>query len=96
MFHLLAIHSQGQVDPTAPCQSGDLECCYSNKSAPVLAGIDFVDLANSEKQGSDGPKRSNMAFSSTLNGYLFGFLSQANKDTFDADPWSYAPAWGGF
>lgn len=61
MFHLLATYTQGQVDPGAPCQSGDLECCYTNKSAPVLGGIDFVDFAG-EKQGSDGPKRSSMKF----------------------------------
>jgi len=31
-----------------------------------------------------------------LNGYTFNFLTEANKQAFTQDPWSFAPAWGGF
>ena len=28
--------------------------------------------------------------------YEFYFKNAANRDLFNADPWKYAPAWGGF
>ena len=31
-----------------------------------------------------------------LGSYPFWFKTAANKAIFDKDPWSYAPAWGGF
>jgi YHS domain-containing protein len=97
-FTVFALAQGGTVDPKAKCPDATPrtpECCTANKTAPVMGGIDFVDLAG-KTQGKDGPVYSGMKFTSLLNGYTFGFLSQANKDTFDADPWSYAPAWGGF
>jgi hypothetical protein len=56
----------------------------------------MVDLA-SKTQGTDAPTFGNCAsFSAALNNYTFCFVSKENVATFDADPWAYAPAWGGF
>lgn len=86
----------GKVDPNAPCQDqSDDACCYKTKTAPVLGGIDFVDLA-AKKQGVDSPVFGSDAYTAELNGYSFHFTSQANADTFAAAPWTYAPACGGF
>ena len=85
-------------DPKAPCQNPqDFKCCYGNKTAAVMGGVDFVDVAvRSGHFPRDPPTFSDLAYIQTLNGYTFGFVSQANADTFAADPWSYAPAYGGF
>jgi len=31
-----------------------------------------------------------------FNGYQFWFSTEENRNLFMADPWKYAPAWGGF
>ena len=88
----------GQVDPASPCpdaRPSDASCCSSNHSAPVMGGVDFVDLATNKAAGA-APEFGSTKYSSTLSGYSFHFKSQANVDVFDADPWSFAPAWGGF
>ena len=98
LLFTLAAHAAAQVDPTAPCantQAGAPQCCYSNKTATVMGGIDFVDLA-SKKQGTDSPVFGLESITAQLNGYTFQFLTDANKAAFEADPWSYAPAYGGF
>ena len=38
----------------------------------------------------------NRTYTSELSGGTFRFASAANKALFDADPWKYAPAYGGF
>jgi YHS domain-containing protein len=68
--------------------------CYTNKTAVALGGVDFVDLAS--KAPTDLPSFGNAQFSARLSGYTFHFLSSANRDAFSADPWTYAPAYGGF
>ena len=35
-------------------------------------------------------------YTAKLNGYSFYFKNAANQGKFTADPWKYAPAWGGF
>lgn len=60
-----------------------------------MGGIDFFDLA-SKKQGVDSPAMGSPSFTAELSGYTFHFLSAANRDGFNTDPWAYAPAWGGF
>ena len=86
-------------DPAAKCTTATPStptCCFENTTAPVLGGIDMVDLA-SKTQGTDAPTFGNCAsFSAALNNYTFCFVSKENVATFDADPWAYAPAWGGF
>lgn len=87
-----------QKDPSSQCPDATptaADCCFTNKTAAVMGGVDFVDLA-SKKQGVDGPVFGSAAFSATLSGYTFHFLTAANRDAFNQDPWSYAPAWGGF
>ena len=90
--------ARGQVDPASPCpdaRPSDASCCSSNHSAPVMGGVDFVDLATNKAAGA-APDFGEARFSVSLSGYSFHFKSQANADAFDADPWSFAPAWGGF
>lgn len=60
-----------------------------------MGGVDFVDLAG-KVQGTDSPSYGKASISATLNGYRFLFLSSQNQELFEADPWSFAPAWGGF
>lgn len=87
-----------QIDPNARCPSASpatAQCCYGNKTAAVMGGVDFVDLA-SKQEGKVTSSFGETKFSTTLNGYTFLFVSEANRDKFNADPWSYAPAWGGF
>ena len=84
-----------KVDPTAPCDSHNDTCCYSNSTPPVFAGIDFVDLA-AKSQGVDAPILGTSEFSTTLNGFSFFFATAVNRDVFVSDPWTYAPSWGAF
>ena len=85
-------------DPSAKCttaQPSNPKCCFGNTTAPVLGGIDVVDLA-SKTQGKDSPVFGEESISKTLNGYTFLFATAQNAATFEASPWTYAPAWGGF
>jgi len=98
LFATMAGLAAAQVDPKAPCPDAtptSATCCYTNKGSAVMGGVDFVDLA-SKKQGVDSPVFGDSSISTTLNGYTFHFLNSANKDAFNKDPWSFAPAWGGF
>ena len=85
-----------QNDPNARCPNAkpySAQCCYGNKTAAVMGGVDFVDLA-SKQEGKVTSSFGEAKFASTLNGYTFLFVNAANKAKFEADPWSYAPAWG--
>ena len=89
--------SGSAVDPNSPCPSAkpqSPQCCF-NSTAVVAGGVDFVDLAG-KTQGKDAPAFGNASHTTTLNGYTFHFTSDANRAAFDADPWTFAPAWGGF
>ena len=91
--------STAQISPRALCpdaKPSSASCCYANKSAPVLGGVDFVDLVLTKEQGADSPEIGSPQYSATLNGYSFWFLSAKNAKTFGDDPWAYAPSWGGF
>jgi len=72
------------------------QCCYGNKTRAVMGGIDFVDLARKKDMGTDEASYGLLGITSELNGYEFRFLTEANKQVFTQDPWSFAPAWGGF
>ena len=89
------------MDPAAPCQvtGDDTEgCCWTDKRFPVMGGVDFVDLATNKVQGVDSPAlvEGLPQHERYLNGYVFVFLSSTNAALFEADPWRYAPAFGGF
>jgi len=86
----LALPALGQPSPSP---SGS---CTDASHGPVLAGIDFVDLLEVKKEGVDAPDFGTSDNTATLNGYTFYFKSAANADKFKADPWTYAPKWGGF
>jgi len=77
----------GIFPPTSDC---------TDKSLPVLKGVDFVDLLENKKESVDVPEFGVSSVTSTLNGYTFWFKNTANRDKFAADPWAYAPAFGGF
>jgi len=68
----------------------------TDKKYPVLAGVDFVDLRENKKESVDKPEFGTSDVTATLNGYTFWFKSTANRDKFASDPWTYAPAFGGF
>jgi len=73
------------------------ECC-TDQSLPVLGGVDFVDLASKspgELPVLGSPKFAT-TFSTNYGKWPFYFISKKNKKQFEADPWKYAPAWGGF
>lgn len=72
----------------------DAQCCYTDKSSPAIGGIDMVDLATKAANGV--PSMGSAEFKTMLNGYSFYFLNAENRDAFNADPWNFAPAYGGF
>ena len=89
--------ASSSIDPASPCPSAtpaNAACCI-NSSSPVMGGIDFVDLAT-KVQATDAPVFGDVSFSAQLNGYMFHFKSDENRAAFEADPWKFAPAWGGF
>lgn len=72
----------------------------TDKSLPVLGGIDVVDFENLKESSwtaaGDAPTMGSNQYTGKLNGYSFYFKNAANQAKFAADPWKYAPAWGGF
>ena len=57
MLALTASVAYGQVESGAPCTNtmpSNDACCYQDKKAAVMGGVDFVDLANNKKMGKDG------------------------------------------
>lgn len=70
VMSVMMIAAAAQVDPKAPCPyttPRDASCCYNHTLAPVLGGVDFVDLAG-RKQGRDSPVFGNQQFAAKLNG----------------------------
>lgn len=70
--------------------------CTEKSAGPVLGGVDFVDLMLYKNEGQDAPELGSSQFNASLNGYTFWFKSAANQGAFAADPWKFAPAYGGF
>uniref|UniRef100_A0A7S2V0M0 TLDc domain-containing protein n=1 Tax=Fibrocapsa japonica TaxID=94617 RepID=A0A7S2V0M0_9STRA len=72
-------------------------CCCDPEYA-VLGGVDVVEMYNLYE--FDLPKIGDeqyAAYLPTSSGfYRFLFINEENLETFKEDPWSYAPAWGGF
>ena len=74
-------------------------------AGPVLEGYDMVSYWSLEA-GDEGVRGSpenafNMTTSDlttgeTLGPFEFWFASPSHRDAFAADPWAYAPKWGGF
>ena len=99
MLVALLSTTSSQISPRAHCPNATprtASCCYQNKSAPVLGGIDFVDLATTKKEGADAPSMGEPEYSADLNGYPFWFKNAKNAEIFENAPWQFAPSWGGF
>eukprot|EP00662_Eupelagonemidae_sp_cell21_P035706 gene35706-424_t len=81
----VATSHSGTVDPKGGAagahrsEAAPQSATVFTHSAPVLGGVDFVDLANNKTRG--GGRRS-----ATLNGYTFRFVSAANAAAFAASP----------
>jgi len=71
------------------------EECSDPIYGPVSGGVDYVDMF-SKVEGVDIPETGDPDYSAQLNGYTFWFKNAENRDTFEADPWTYAPQCGGF
>ena len=99
LFVVFAAAAAAQNDPNAKCPNArpsGAQCCYTNKTNAVMGGIDFVDLALNQKNMTGEAAYGSSSITAELNGYTFNFLTEANKQAFTQDPWSFAPAWGGF
>jgi len=72
-------------------------CLQLYERNPVLLGFDVVQyhFIPSYKDGGIAV-RGLPEFAFNFNGYQFWFSTAKNRDLFLADPWKYAPAWGGF
>ena len=82
---------------TAAVAVGTMAVGCADKSKPVLGGVDMVEFqAKPLDDTKDVPVFGSNATTSTLNGFTFHFKNDANKAAFDADPWRYAPVFGGF
>ncbi|CAN0304134.1 unnamed protein product, partial [Discosporangium mesarthrocarpum] len=68
--------------------------CTGNRSLPVLEGVDVVAYYQLDP-GAD-PVHGVSSIRAYLNNYAFYFSTEENKQVFQANPWKYAPAWGGF
>ena len=55
----------------------------------VIGSADFAANLTVGDKTKDTPRMTDTA-------YTFYFKNAANRDLFNADPWKYAPAWGGF
>ena len=74
-------------------------------AGPVLEGYDMVRYWSLEA-GAEGVRRppahpcamttSDLTTGETLGPFEFWFASPSHRDAFAADPWAYAPKWGGF
>ena len=68
----------------------------NQKNGVALEGYDVVAyFQNYEREIERGTKGSKK-FSTKILGITYYFVSEENKDTFDADPEKYIPAYGGW
>lgn len=94
--------SKKSDDSCGECSAALLSDDCRSTSGPVLGGVDLVNyfVAYKNSDGTYDETQTGVAgsstYSSTYNGYLFYFSTQENKNTFDANPGSYVPKWGGF
>ena len=68
----------------APAEAG-------NQLPTAISGFDAVSY-----QQGDEPQRGEARFNHFWNGAVWFFTSEANRDTFRADPEAYAPAYDGY
>jgi len=72
--------------------------CCSQPNLPVLGGIDLVNLyyARPGTLPIIGSDEFTAILPTSMAEYLFYFHTADNRDEFEADPWKFAPAYGGF
>lgn len=81
-----------------------LAACAVASAKPVIDGYDVVayfGLMQPELGVKGSPEYNHTLTSPDKDGsprfnHTFWFSSAANRDTFAADPWKYAPRFGGF
>lgn len=82
------------------CTACTLNITYcTEKSAPVLGGVDVVATYNSFDSSTKYQQvatAGSSAYTAIYAGYTFYFASASNKEVFEADPTTYLPKWGGF
>jgi YHS domain-containing protein len=89
-------------DDSCSCPDAMAENPCSVAGEAVLGGLDFVQYFTTFQLADGSYNESNIGeigsadYSSTYDGFNYLFLSQENKDLFDASPTSYIPQWGGF
>ena len=90
---VVALVSLACADAQSPLSNCSLQ------SLPVLGGIDVVEFETLTPDVSV-PVFGVADFTSTLKNkagsWTFQFVNAENLKRFEADPWRYAPAWGGF
>jgi len=73
-----------------------MDGCDDREFGPVLAGVDFVDLQEVKATKTEAPDFGTAEFTAQLNNFTFWFKTAGNQEKFVADPWRYAPIFGGF
>jgi YHS domain-containing protein len=71
--------------------TGGKTLVFSDKRGTALGGYDPVAYFTSGK-----PQKGDANIEATYNGALYHFVSQANRETFEKNPATYAPAYGGY
>ncbi|CAM9544220.1 unnamed protein product, partial [Heterosigma akashiwo] len=76
----------------------DKSHCCSDPQYPVLGGVDVVSLffQNPGSLPQLGKDEFHATLPTSTGEYTFLFASAENRDVFEAAPWKYAPAYGGF
>lgn len=73
------------------------QCQQLYEGNPVLLGFDVVQYHFIPSYNDGGVAvRGLPEFAYNFNGYQFWFSTAENRELFIADPWKYAPAWGGY
>jgi len=86
----LALPVAAQFHPTP------MDGCTDPEFGPVLSGVDFVDLQELRANEVEAPQFGTEIHTAKLNNYTFWFKTAKNQAKFEADPWRYAPIFGGF
>lgn len=63
---------------------------------PLYIGVDVVAYFSLDEESEETHINGSSTFTSQLNGYTFWFSSDENQSLFEADPWKYAPMFGGY
>jgi YHS domain-containing protein len=100
--HSTVTSSGDDTTETCSCPEAMSENPCSVNGTAVLGGLDVVQYFTTFKL-TDGSYNESMVgqvgsedYSSSYDGFRYYFLTEENRDLFDAAPESYIPQWGGF